>query len=115
MLDDRDYREHQLSEQYLTTADLADLTRTTPETVRWWRHTSYGPVGFKVGRRVLYARSEVDAWLGALREREGATIPAARAPRRQAQSFEARVRVRGHSHNSQKATLPTVRRTTDQS
>ncbi len=51
-----------MSERYLTTSDLAELYRTSTETVRYWRHIGYGPKGRKVGRRVLYERSEVDAF-----------------------------------------------------
>ncbi len=51
-----------MSERYLTTSDLAELFRTSPETVRYWRHIGYGPKGRKVGRRVLYERSEVEAF-----------------------------------------------------
>ncbi len=53
-------------EQLLTTADLADMLRTSPATVRYWRHTGYGPPGTKVGRRVLYDRQDVEAWLARL-------------------------------------------------
>jgi DNA-binding transcriptional MerR regulator len=45
--------------QYLTTAEVAARYRTAPGTVRYWRHIGYGPKGVKVGRRVLYAESEV--------------------------------------------------------
>lgn len=51
---------------YMTTAEVADHCRTSPETVRYWRHTGYGPKGFKVGRRVLYLSSDVERWLGEL-------------------------------------------------
>lgn len=51
-----------MSERYLTTIDLAELFRTSPETVRYWRHIGYGPRGRKVGRRVLYERSEVESF-----------------------------------------------------
>jgi hypothetical protein len=37
----------------LTTDEVADRYRTTPETVRYWRHIGKGPRSFKVGRRVL--------------------------------------------------------------
>ena len=56
-----------MNERYLTTAEVADRCRTTVETVRYWRHTDYVPRGFKVGRRVLYAESEVHEWLARLR------------------------------------------------
>lgn len=49
-------------EQLLTTDEVADLYRTSPATVRYWRHTGYGPPGRKVGRRVLYARGDVEAF-----------------------------------------------------
>jgi len=58
-------------EQYLTTRDLAELFRTSPDTVRYWRHIGYGPKGRKVGRRVLYERSEVEDFWEALRGEPG--------------------------------------------
>ncbi|QUD85583.1 helix-turn-helix domain-containing protein [Gordonia polyisoprenivorans] len=47
----------------MTTAEVAELVRTSPETVRYWRHIGKGPKSFKVGRRVLYAATDVQAWL----------------------------------------------------
>lgn len=58
--------------RYLTTAEVADLCRTSPETVRYWRHIGRGPTSFKVGRRVLYDTQVVDAWLDEA-QREGST------------------------------------------
>lgn len=52
--------------QYMTTAELAELCRTSPDTVRYWRHVGRGPESFKVGRRVLYPAASVEAWLAAL-------------------------------------------------
>jgi len=49
-------------EQLLTTNEVAELYRTSPATVRYWRHMGYGPKGRKVGRRVLYERSEVESF-----------------------------------------------------
>lgn len=54
--------------KFLTTAEVADLCRTSPETVRYWRHVGNGPASFKVGRRVLYAEADVEQWLASLRE-----------------------------------------------
>lgn len=51
--------------ELLTTAEVADLVRATPSTVRFWRHAGTGPAGFKVGRRVLYRRADVEAWIAA--------------------------------------------------
>lgn len=48
-----------MTEPYLTTDEVADRYRTTPGTVRYWRHVGYGPKGTKVGRKVLYPAEEV--------------------------------------------------------
>ncbi len=53
--------------EYITTDELADRCRTSPETVRYWRHVGKGPASFKLGRRVLYAAVDVDAWIKARR------------------------------------------------
>jgi DNA-binding transcriptional MerR regulator len=51
------------SDPLLTTGDVAELTRAPASTVRYWRHIGCGPRGFRIGRRVLYRRSEVLRWL----------------------------------------------------
>ena len=56
-----------MSKRYLTTAEVAEMLRTPIETVRYWRHVDKGPKSFKVGRRVLYAVEDVDAWLAEAR------------------------------------------------
>lgn len=54
--------------EYLTTTEVADLLRTSPETVRYWRHVGdKGPRSFKVGRRVLYAREDVERFIAEAR------------------------------------------------
>lgn len=60
--------------EFLTTEELAALVKTTAATCRYWRHINYGPVGFRVGRRVLYRRDEVLDWLDRLRREQ---VPAA--------------------------------------
>jgi DNA-binding transcriptional MerR regulator len=57
----------------ITTAEFAEIARTSPETVRYWRHIGRGPAGFKVGRRVVYERSSVVQWLRDLRDAEART------------------------------------------
>ena len=52
-------------DSYMTTDEVAAQFRTSPATVRYWRHTGYGPRGIKVGRRVLYRESDVQAWIDA--------------------------------------------------
>jgi DNA-binding transcriptional MerR regulator len=51
--------------RFMTTGEVAELCRTSPETVRYWRHVRTGPPSFKVGRRVLYEACKVEDWLKA--------------------------------------------------
>jgi excisionase family DNA binding protein len=53
--------------EYLTTQEVADRLRTSPETVRYWRHRGEGPPSWKCGRRVLYPRADLDVWIAAAR------------------------------------------------
>ena len=45
--------------------EVADLTRTSPNTLRFWRHQGTGPHSFKLGRRVVYREEDVLAWMQA--------------------------------------------------
>lgn len=56
-----------MDDPYLTTEEVADHFRTSPATVRYWRHIGRGPHSTKFGRRVLYLRSDVEAWALAAR------------------------------------------------
>lgn len=56
--------------EYMTTAEVAELLRTSPESVRFWRHVGKGPRSFKAGRRVLYAREDVQAWIDGERNQQ---------------------------------------------
>jgi excisionase family DNA binding protein len=64
---------HDRMERYLTTAEVAAWLRTSPETVRYWRHIGTGPASFKVGRRVLYAREDVERFIAEARASTGPT------------------------------------------
>lgn len=68
--------EEPLSDRLLTTMEVAARCRTTPSTVRYWRHIGYGPTGFKVGKRVLYREVDLATWLDQQHRR---AAPAARA------------------------------------
>lgn len=57
-------------EPMLTTDDVARICRTSASTVRYWRHTGYGPRGFRAGKRVLYRSSDVREWLNQCAESE---------------------------------------------
>jgi excisionase family DNA binding protein len=48
---------------YMTTAEVAELLRRPVETLRYWRWRGEGPPSFKIGRRVLYARTDVEHWI----------------------------------------------------
>jgi predicted DNA-binding transcriptional regulator AlpA len=48
----------------LTLAEVAEMTRTNPATLRYWRSVGVGgPESFKLGRRVMYRRADVEKWL----------------------------------------------------
>jgi excisionase family DNA binding protein len=54
--------------EYLTTSELAQKLRTSPETVRYWEHVGKAPKSFKVGRRRLYAIEDVEAFIAEARQ-----------------------------------------------
>ncbi|SFP21385.1 DNA binding domain-containing protein, excisionase family [Geodermatophilus dictyosporus] len=54
----------------MTLAETAAYLRTPVATLRYWRHLGEGPVGFRLGRRVVFKRTDVDAWLDARRRTE---------------------------------------------
>ncbi len=43
--------------------EVAALTRQSVSTLRWLRHRGEGPAGFRLGRRVVFRRSEVEQWV----------------------------------------------------
>ena len=59
-----------MTDGYMTTTEVAELCRTSPETVRFWRHVGKGPTSFKCGRRVLYSAVEVQLWLTGLQRQD---------------------------------------------
>ncbi len=42
---------------------VSERTGIPINTLRWYRHTSVGPRSFKLGRRVMYAVEDVEAWI----------------------------------------------------
>jgi excisionase family DNA binding protein len=59
-------------EKYLTTEEVAEVARTVPSTVRYWRHVGKLDFGVKRGRRVLYPQSVVERWLAGEDAQSGA-------------------------------------------
>ena len=51
--------------QLITTKQLALRLHKTPVAFRMLRHRGLGPRGVRVGRDVLYAEADVQAWLAA--------------------------------------------------
>jgi predicted DNA-binding transcriptional regulator AlpA len=64
-----------VSTELLTTDEVAVITRATVATVRYWRHLGTGPRSFRLGRRVVYRRRDVEQWLSE-REIADASAPA---------------------------------------
>jgi predicted DNA-binding transcriptional regulator AlpA len=63
----------QAAGRILTMAEVAALTRTPENTLRYWRHLGdVGPRSYKIGRRVAYDEADVLAWLDEQRRRGGA-------------------------------------------
>jgi predicted DNA-binding transcriptional regulator AlpA len=55
-------------DEFMTTEEVAGVVRRSPETIRWFRHVGKGPRSFKIGRRVLYSRIDVEQWIAEARE-----------------------------------------------
>jgi helix-turn-helix protein len=55
------------------TAQVSRRINTPVATLRWWRHTGVGPKAFRLGaRKVMYRRSDVEAWLARQYQGDGA-------------------------------------------
>ncbi len=49
--------------ELLTLAEVAAVLRTPVATLRYWRHLGVGPDGFRLGRRVVYRREDINRWV----------------------------------------------------
>ena len=47
----------------MTVVEAASYLRTPVATLRYWRHLGVGPAGFRLGRRVVYRRTDLDRWI----------------------------------------------------
>ena len=52
-----------MDDPLLREAEAAVHLGTPPATLQWWRHKGRGPKYLKVGRRIFYRRSHLDAFL----------------------------------------------------
>ncbi|WP_105343517.1 helix-turn-helix domain-containing protein [Mycobacterium sp. ITM-2016-00318] len=55
-----------MENEYLSAADLEALTGTPESTWRYFAHIGSGPASLKIGRRRVWKRSTVLAWLESL-------------------------------------------------
>lgn len=46
------------------TIEAAEYLRTPRATLQWWRHLKRGPIYVKIGRRIFYRKSDLDAFIG---------------------------------------------------
>ena len=53
----------ELLDNKITTRELADELRRSPETLIRWRRQRIGPPYLRVQGRVLYDRAKVEAWI----------------------------------------------------
>jgi hypothetical protein len=51
----------------MTLAEAAALLRTPVATLRYWRYLGVGPAGFRLGRRVVFRRTDLDRWFASSR------------------------------------------------
>jgi excisionase family DNA binding protein len=49
--------------ELLTLDELSDYIRTPKATIYAWRKRRTGPVGHRLGRRLIFRRSDVDRWI----------------------------------------------------
>lgn len=49
----------------LRVPEVSELLGVPEATLRFWRSTNRGPKSAKLGRRVVYRQSDVEAWLAA--------------------------------------------------
>ena len=60
-----------LNSEYLDSLELEELTGTKASTWRYWASIGEGPASFKLGRRRVWKRSTVLAWIA---EQERAAV-----------------------------------------
>jgi predicted DNA-binding transcriptional regulator AlpA len=53
----------QLNSDILYTEEVAALARKSPATIRWLKAMGQGPKWGKLGKRVVYRRADVEAWI----------------------------------------------------
>lgn len=54
-----------MEQQLLSLTEAADQIRVPVSTLRYWRGRGEGPASARVGRRVVYRKADVEAWIAA--------------------------------------------------
>lgn len=54
-----------MTETFLDSKEAAHILKLSPQTLNNWRTQGRGPAFRKAGRKVIYARSDIDAWMDA--------------------------------------------------
>ncbi|MGA9676019.1 MAG: helix-turn-helix domain-containing protein [Mycobacterium sp.] len=54
-----------MENEYLTAENLEEITGTKASTWRYWASVGQGPRSLKLGRRRVWKKSVVEAWLAA--------------------------------------------------
>jgi excisionase family DNA binding protein len=71
---------HLRFEAILTLAEIADYVHVPVQTLYDLRSKGRGPRGFRVGRRLQFRQSEVEAWLLRLENEDGSQLSEGRQP-----------------------------------
>lgn len=64
-------------DRLLRVPDVAEITGISEDTLRHWRHKGVGPPSARLGRRIVYRESEVQAWIDAQFKATASGTPAA--------------------------------------
>lgn len=62
----------------LTTTEVSEMTGVCSATLRYYRYLGTGPRSFKLGRRIVYDRRDVESWIAEQKKAtsSGGNIPA---------------------------------------
>ncbi len=53
------------STEYLVTKRVSEEYGIPESTLRYYRYSATGPASFRMGRRVVYRRAEIEKWIAA--------------------------------------------------
>jgi hypothetical protein len=60
-----------VTQEYLTTAEVAERYHKTPQTINRWRKARTGPKHTRIGKTILYSIAELRIWEAAQAEAAG--------------------------------------------